>query len=200
MKHPNQSRLALHAGGDLGPVARWFTDRHLAKCETCRDEVAAYERMREILPDLSGIPEIPWNRMAAEMKANIRLGLAAGECVRSADRGLRDRSLTGWRAAVALASIAALLGTGVVLQKPAPVATISTAVIETADPVQTTSMVRGDSGSVDGIQVGQGARAFRLMNRGAANVAYSVSAQGTMKARYVNSETGQVQINAVYMQ
>ncbi len=40
MKHPNQGTLALHAGGDLGAFARWRMERHLARCEACREEVA----------------------------------------------------------------------------------------------------------------------------------------------------------------
>ena len=82
MTHPNQATLALHAGGDLGLWARWKTQRHLSKCDLCRDEVAAFTGVREILPELVEIPEVPWNRLAAEMRANIRLGLEAGECVR----------------------------------------------------------------------------------------------------------------------
>jgi len=75
MKHPNQATLALHAGGDLGFFARWRTERHLAQCDRCRDEVDAFVATREIIPDLAEIPELPWNRLAAEMRANIRLGL-----------------------------------------------------------------------------------------------------------------------------
>ena len=56
MKHPNQATLALHAGGDLGFLARWRTSRHLARCEQCRDEVVAFEALREILPELGGNP------------------------------------------------------------------------------------------------------------------------------------------------
>src|SRR5215831_4773166 len=98
MKHPSQATLALHAGGDLGPVARWFTERHVSHCERCREEVEAFQLTRQILPDLAEIPEIPWNRLAAEMKANIRLGLAAGECVRLGDPPLREaRWFTGAR-------------------------------------------------------------------------------------------------------
>jgi len=78
MKHPTQATLALHAGGDLGPVARWRTERHIARCERCREEFAAFAEMRDIAADLGEIPEVPWSRLAAEMKANIRLGLAAG--------------------------------------------------------------------------------------------------------------------------
>ena len=82
MKHPSQEILALHAGGDLGWLASWKTARHVAACERCADEVAAFSDLREALPELGEIPEVPWNRMAADMRANIRLGLAAGECVR----------------------------------------------------------------------------------------------------------------------
>ena len=112
MKHPNEAALALHAGGDLGFVSRWLTARHLARCERCRDQVAAFSALRDITPDLAEIPDIPWNRLAAEMKANIRLGLAAGECVRASAAPLRDSALfTRARAAVALGCLAALLVT-----------------------------------------------------------------------------------------
>ena len=83
--------------------------------------MAAFGELREALPELSQIPEVPWNRIAAEMRANIRLGLAAGECVRSSDRPLRDTPLfTGARATLALASVLALMVTGLMLEGPAP--------------------------------------------------------------------------------
>ncbi|HEY2019166.1 MAG TPA: hypothetical protein VGH38_36920 [Bryobacteraceae bacterium] len=188
MKHPNQATLALHAGGDLGFFARWRTEKHLAKCAHCREELAAFDGIREILPELSEIPEIPWNRLAAEMKANIRLGLAAGECVRTSRNPLRDtRLFTGTRAAVALASIVTLVATGLILQSNAP----APAVADQRTVVQSTS---------DGIQVGAGDQAFRLMNTGvnAADVTLTVGAQGSMGARYVDPKTGYVTINNVY--
>src|SRR3954469_13965086 len=73
MKHPSQEILALHAGGDLGWLAGWKTARHVGACERCADDVAAFSDLREALPELGEIPEIPWNRMAADMRANIRL-------------------------------------------------------------------------------------------------------------------------------
>jgi anti-sigma factor RsiW len=184
MKHPSQATLALHAGGDLGFFARWRADRHLAKCESCREEVASFEAMREILPDLAEIPEIPWNRMAAEMKANIRLGLAAGECVRTGELPLRETPFfAGARAVIAVASIVVLMVTGLVLEHPAP------AVADDGMVVQTTA---------NGIQLRKGRQAVRLMNTGARNVNYSVDAQGGMRARYVDPETGILTINNVY--
>lgn len=184
MKHPNQATLALHAGGDLGLFARWKVNRHLACCESCRDEVSEFEALREILPDLKEIPEVPWGRLAAEMKANIRLGLEAGECVRSGEPPLRDHPLfTGTRTAVALASVMALLVTGLMLERPVPVSADDGSVVQA---------------TANGIQVRRGTQALRIMNNGAVNVTYSPDAQGGMRARYVDPETGYVTINNVY--
>ena len=188
MRHPNEATLALHTGGDLGPIARWRTERHLARCERCRDQVAGFERLRQVLPDLSQTPELHWNRLAAEMKANIRLGLSAGECVRDNQPvPLREmRIFTGLRAAVALTGIAALLFTGVLLQRPvAPVAIASSDTVIQA------------SSSGHGIEVSTGDHTFRLMNAKAEKVLYSVGAQGSMRARYVDPDTGFVTINKI---
>jgi hypothetical protein len=185
MKHPNQSVLALYAGGDLGFFARWRMERHLAKCEGCGEGVASFEATREIVTDLSEIPDVPWNRLAAEMKANIRLGLAAGECVRVGETPLRNRPLfTGVRAAVALASIVTLAVTGLVMEP------------RTAERVDQHTVLQGIH---DGVEVGEGGRAFRLMNTGATNVTVSVGAR-SMGNRYVDPNTDQVTINSVYVE
>ena len=185
MKHPDRATLALHAGGDLGPLARWRTRHHLAKCPDCRDEAARFHAVRAILPELAETPEISWNRLAAEMKANIRLGLAAGECVRIGQPPLRETLLfTRARAVVAFASVLVLLFAGLVLQHPVPGAPKYDGVV-----VQATA---------NGIQVREGGQALRLMHSGAQNVQYSVGAQGSMRARYVDPETGYVTINNVY--
>jgi hypothetical protein len=188
MKHPNQANLALHAGGDLGFFARWRLERHLAQCDRCRDEIDAFAATREIIPELAEMPEVPWNRLAAEMRANIRLGLAAGECVRASEPPLRDTPLfTGARALVALASVVALLVTGLVLEHPAPMAAADDGMVFQA--------------TKNGIQVRKGGQAMRLMNPDLdpqQRVMYSPDAQGSMRARYVDPDTGYVTINNVY--
>ncbi len=184
MKHPTVAILALHAGGDLGTISRWRTERHLARCERCREEVEAFAGTLEILPELEEVPELPWNRLAAEMKANIRLGLAAGECVKPGETPFRKSLFSGARAAVALASVAALLVTGLLIERPAPAPSRLEGVI-----VQST---------INGIQVREGGQALRLMHAGAHDVTYSVGAQGSMRARFVDPETGYVTINNVY--
>src|ERR1035438_8891915 len=79
MTHPDQTILALYAGQDLGWLTRRRTARHLARCRECRDAAQAFASARDHLVALSELPAISWNRMAIEMKANIRLGLAEGE-------------------------------------------------------------------------------------------------------------------------
>src|SRR5205085_4155573 len=84
-------------------------------------EVAGYQGMREMLPEMNEFPGMPWNRVASEMRANIRLGLAAGECVRQADIPVRAVFLfNGARTAMAVASVLALVVTGLVLERPGP--------------------------------------------------------------------------------
>jgi anti-sigma factor RsiW len=186
MKHPSQATLALHAGGDLGPIARWRTERHLTRCERCREEVAAFETVRDMLPGLAQIPEIPWNRLAAEMKANIRLGLAAGECVRGT-LPLRDTPLfTGARAAVAFASILALMATSFILERPVP---------QLAKDERPMAQATGN-----GIEVSGNGQTLRLMHPGGGDVdvTFSVGAQGTVGARYTDPKTGYMTINRVY--
>jgi hypothetical protein len=183
MKHPNQASLALYAGGDLGFFARWRTERHVAQCDRCAEELARFGAVREIVTDLSEIPEIQWNRLAAEMKANIRLGLAAGECVRTAELPLRDRPLfSGFRTLVAVASIITLVVTGLVLENPTPLKADGSTVLRRIH---------------NGIEAGGGGHTFRLMNTGAERVTLSVGAH-SMGARYVDPKTGYVTINSVY--
>jgi hypothetical protein len=180
MKHPNEAALALHAGGDLGWRHRWLTARHVSQCGECRAEVARYRKAREMARELNDVPEIQWNRLALEMKANIRLGLAAGDCVRTAESS--EPWFTGARPVIALASVAALLVTCVVLERPAPV------------QIDNSAVVQAMSG---GIQIRRGVQAFRLMN-GAQRVTYSSDAQGAMGAQSADPETGYVTINKVY--
>lgn len=188
MKHPSEATLALHAGGDLGFFARCRTERHLGRCERCREEVAAFAATREISTELGELPGIQWNRLAAEMKANIHLGLVAGECVRDTKTPVTAPSplFAGARAVVAFASVLTLVVTGLVLEHPTPRAAV---------PVQEGVFVQT---TVNGIQVRDGAEALSLLHaRGTGDVTFTVGAQGSIRARYVDPDSGNVTINNV---
>lgn len=192
MTHPNQSILALYAGQDLGWFTRWRTERHLARCRECRDEVQVFASARDTLVALNELPAISWNRLAAEMKANIRLGLAAGECVRgerTAGRLAPFGILSGARTLTACASVMALVAAGLILQRPTP----------PAPPA-----ISGDGAvlraTATGIELNQGGQTLSMQHVRSSDVTYSAGAQGSMQAGYVDSDTGNVTINNVYVQ
>ena len=185
MKHPEPHALALFAGGELPFWVRWQIRRHLRSCERCHEEVQGFRRRQEWFRGAAG--ELPanlhWNRLAAEMRANIQVGLAAGECVSGAQH-VSER--LGWRAAVALASITVVIVGGWWLHLPHPrVKPVDAAVLEA---------------TADGIELKQPEGALTLMHPGSAPVMVSVSAQGAMTARFVDEETGMVTVNNVYVE
>jgi anti-sigma factor RsiW len=169
MRHPNQATLALHAGGDLDAFARWRMERHLAQCTRCRKEVSAFQSVRNSIAELAEVPELPWNLMAAEMRANIRLGLSAGECVRAAESKVSFH--LGWRSVVAMASIAALIVTGMVLERPR------------------VRFNREENATLQTSADGIGNETMRLMYRGADGVQLSASAGGSVQAHYTDPTT-----------
>jgi hypothetical protein len=81
--HMIESDLALFISGDVGMWTYVKINLHLAGCDTCRARIEAYRQSRLRLKQAAAeMPEgADWDRLAAEMTANIRVGLAAGECV-----------------------------------------------------------------------------------------------------------------------
>jgi hypothetical protein len=189
MTHLTPQTRALYAGKDLGAFANWRAQRHLAVCAECRREVEAFAALSESLADLNAVPALPWNRLAAEMRANIHLGLEAGECVRSEPATLPLAWLAGPRAMIGCASAVALLAAGLYLQRPVP------------SPPQPGSGQAVLRVTPSGIELNQGGQSFTLMHGRAQDaVTYSAGAQGSLIARYVDNETGNVTINNVYVQ
>src|SRR5277367_1430093 len=82
-RHLAEADLALFASGDVGLWKYGAVCLHIARCEDCRARVEVYRQGRQVLKQAAA--EMPagvnWDRLAAEMTANIRVGLAAGECV-----------------------------------------------------------------------------------------------------------------------
>jgi len=192
MKHPDEADLALFAGHDLSFVSEWRIGRHLARCEQCRAAVDAFQSLRSETGALSELPpDIGWSRMASEMKANIRLGLAAGECVAgrpALDGGSRLPAFSGFHTLLAYAGLLALVVAGVWLQRPAP------PLADDAAPalVENGRAVLAADG--DGIQLSEGGRTLGLRYGASRDVNYSADASGSMGARYVDTSTGYVTV------
>jgi hypothetical protein len=184
MNHPSENDLALLAGGDSGRVQRFLHERHVRACADCQEKVAAFEDLRSEFAGLEP-PSLDWNRLSAEMRANIRVGVEAGQCVRSARLSRRWNP----RLTMAFASLLLLVGLSFLLtdshQRRVPAA-------QAAAPVlQSTGF---------GIELRTGANSLTLRNLHGVAADQSVSAVGEIRARYIDTESGAVTINNVYLQ
>jgi hypothetical protein len=186
MTHPSQAVLALYAGRDVGPLRRLQLCFHLRTCERCTEEVARFvEVARSVQVDNLELPaHIDWERLAAEMTANIKLGIEAGECVEPRPLAV-DRF--GWRTVVAAACLSGLLVAGWTLNIPVkPVARANRVEIRTTPA---------------GIEMHENGGTLTLMHlRDGAQKPVIVSTPGSLRSRFVDDETGQVTINNVYAQ
>jgi hypothetical protein len=182
MKHPSEMDLAVFAGGECSFVSKFLITRHVRACPQCTTMASQYQVLRGALANQAP-PELDWSRLEPEMRANIRLGLEAGECVRLAP-GAKTRHA---RLAVAFASLMVLAGAGILLRNPA---LHQTPVVKAAGPVLESSGA--------GLELRNGTSSMTLMNRTGSVADQTVSAQGEIRARYVDG--GSVTINNVYLE
>jgi hypothetical protein len=187
MKHPVEADLALFAGGDLSFVSEWRIGRHVARCPQCRGSVEAFESLRIETGALGELPSgLAWNRLASEMKANIRLGLSAGECV-AGHPGFAERpalaGFSGYQTLLAYAGVMVLVVAGLWLQRPAPPLAGS---LENGRTVLAATR--------DGVELSEAGSSFGLQYGASRDVNYSVDAKGAMGARYVDTSTGYVTV------
>jgi hypothetical protein len=207
--HPTETDLALYAGDDLSGWRRWRIRRHLSACSHCRVEVQSHRDGLAVIhgaarTDVPGY--VNWQRLSQEMTGNIRVGLAAGECIAGFEKNIRPmRPRLLWHtalvfAAVSVVSLAALsinLSTqerdGLFanlsrirwdrIGRPVPPAPLPLdAVVLEAGPER--------------IDVKANGRELSLMHSGEGTV--SINMQDSAGVRYVDADSGQVTTNRVY--
>jgi len=208
MTHPLPTDLALYSTGDLPLWRRPLVHLHLAGCDGCRSWVAAFCADRESIRVLAA--EIPvgvnWDRLAAEMSANVRVGLEAGECV--ASRVRKPTIAPGWRVAAASAGVAVLLVSAWWLNMPrADSVELGRAMqrLAQAGPWHWGGLALEDRGptvqvSASGIQLQQNGGTLGMSQGQERPVNVTLSVQGSARARYIDADTGQVTITGVYAQ
>jgi len=189
-KHPSAPDLALYAGGDLPLWQRLPLAWHVNRCEECRREVEMFRQALKALHDADvELSDPDWAPLEAEMRANIRLGLAAGEAVRPGAM-LEDSARNDWRAlAVVAASLAVVAVVGWTLHRPGAVSSRGAAWGEFT--LQTTA---------EGLSVRLGPHDAAVLGGGRAPVAAAVSWDGGVRAPFLDEETGQVTIYNVAAQ
>jgi hypothetical protein len=184
MNHPRENDLALLAGGEGGRFRRFLLERHVRTCADCRETIAQYQELRASLADIE-LPDLNWNFLAEDMRANIRLGLEAGACVRS------TQGFGRWnpRLGIAFATLALLVGSSFFLRG----LRVHTPAAEAATPVLRLTE--------SGVERRTGENSLTLLNHhGNPAANQTMSAQGHIEARYIDGETGSVTINDVYLQ
>jgi hypothetical protein len=183
MNHPRENDLALFAGGEARPVGRLLVDRHLRGCAACREKIAGYHELRFELAAVE-LPDLNWNFLAAEMRANIRVGLEAGACVRT------TRIMMPWntRLGIAFASLVLLVVYSFFLRDHR----LRSAAADGASPVL--------QSTISGVEFRTGTNSLTLLNHRGNATNQTVSAQGDIAARYIDGETGSVTITNVYLQ
>jgi len=207
-RHVMETDLALYATGDLpfwpGAVVRF----HVRHCDECRALVEALradrQELRRSADDMpASIPtNFDWDQLAAEMTANIRVGLAAGECVTPRERKVATVS---WRPAAIVAGLVVLLAGAWWLNIPrTDTEAIGHALRNMAtggrlnSPQEERGPVVGASSS--GVVLVENGGRMGIDQSGLEPVMFSVSTQGSASARYVDQDTGQVTITATYVQ
>jgi hypothetical protein len=187
--HPSEADLALLDGGDCGWLERLRLNNHVSHCGDCQDTMASFADIRSSLREMAlpavVVDEANWDRLAGDMRANIRLGLAAGECVAAVSVESEQRP---WfpRFAYGAAGAIVVLGAGMFLRGllPGPDLPIAHAAV-----VESTAK---------GIQVRTTAGTMTLLNQSDAEPDQTITSQGAVRARYVDGDTGTVTITSVY--
>jgi hypothetical protein len=188
MKHPGTADLALFAGGDLGFRERWRVSRHVRACTRCQAEVKGFRAAEaQLRAEADVLPAgLKWERLAAEMTANIHVGLEAAECVTP----VRSRMVwASWRGAAVVAAMSILVLVAYVLNPPPRRSerAITAQGIEIRNT--STGLELNENGNALVLLHGRGVQSQRPM---------IVSSPGTLRARFVDNETGQITINNVY--
>lgn len=173
-RHPCETDLALFAGGELGPVARWRIEGHLNSCDRCRQGVGEFFDLRSSLMDLGELPQLDWHGLAARIHLHLDLG--------------RDQAVAAaplWRRPVWAGAFALLLLLGFGAYLGQRRLSSSAAVLDAS------------AGSVE-LRLGSG-RVLTLVNtaRQQTQVHWRVSADA-VSARYLDKDTGNITVNNVY--
>jgi len=174
-RHPGEADLALFAGGELGPLARWRIEGHLSRCAPCRKVVCEFFELRSKVIDLAELPPIDWAQLAARIH---RQAEGAGESSAPATM-LRP----AWGA---VAALLVLIAAGLYLINPFP---------KPAGPVRLDA-------SAGGVELRVGDRqVLTLLNTSEkeTQVSWRVSADA-VSARYLDASTGLITVNNVYAQ
>jgi len=199
VNHPDKSTLALLAGGDLGFWSAAPLRLHLRGCERCQAELKAYDQTRQLLSEAAKeLPQgLEWNQLAEEMTGNIRVGLAAGECVGGYPARSRFLSLR-WNGALAAAVLTGIFVVGFWLNIPEAqmdhlMTSLGRITGHSTPPPRDVLLA-----SRQGIEVKGNDTSLSYVPPDPDAAVVSVSTRGSAAVRQMDEDTGQTTITEVY--
>ncbi len=183
MMRLSEKEIALLAANDAGLWLRLKARLASRGTHSLRSERAAYSSIRAQMPRFRELPEyFAWDDLAAEMKANILVGVEAGEAIRTRPAPVA----LGWKAGLVFACIALVAASGYWWQLPGRFA-------QTEPPL--VSVLESYPG---GLELQNQETALTVMyDRGTGQQALS-GGLGGMRADYVDEDTGQLTVAHVY--
>lgn len=101
LHHPKETDLALFAGGELGPLARWRIERHIQTCADCEDAVADFFHLQGDVSELAELPPVDW----AALSLNVREAVAEARIKPQPISGGGWQRPLVWRAGLASAAL-----------------------------------------------------------------------------------------------
>lgn len=132
LSHPKETDLALFAGGESGPFARWRIERHVEQCPQCQEIAADFFRLPDQLNELAELPSVDWKQMAMAIESGVRADAAVG---RTAGRARFLPPLV-WQAGLVAATAAVGVFVFEQMSRPQPeTALLAEAKIEAPAPV-----------------------------------------------------------------
>jgi len=197
VKHPSVEKLALYDGGELSWLDHLILRRHVTGCAQCQAEVEMFRGAAvAVREETEEIPAgVQWDRLAAEMRANIRVGIAASDAISAYGKPNDAGPVQGmpWRMAVLTFGLVLMVTVGYWLNAVKKSEQI--AAMRPPDPVVAEASERG-------VGMSDGSKELVLQspktNVRAAIV--TVSTVGSAGARYVDEDTGQITVNNVYVE
>ncbi len=190
-QHPELADLALYSGRDLPLFQRWSVGRHLAQCSACRAEVAAFRALAAAPVAETFIPNIAWEPLAKEMRANIFLGLEASEAISAYRRPTpSEERWLNWRAAAMVASLMGVIGSGWWFAVSAK---------RLDQPIASVAQPASVEATDTGVEIKDGNLSLELRTPASRVSFVSISTEGTAETRYTDAETGQITVNHVYL-
>lgn len=200
-EHPSLELLSLYSSGDLPLLLRFRTGQHVHACADCEQQVLSLraaktelrrEAQAEVLTGFEAIAD--WPALESVMMGNIRVGVAAARCIENVGRSRRMGLKLAWGA-----GMAALFMAGWAARVPSEdtqrIVTALRRVVGLEQGQIAGTILRS---TPEGISVRTQDATLTILHPQSAVV--SVSGAGSVTARYVDDDSGQVTITNVYDQ